>query len=58
MQNGSSQDEKHLAVIGCGNKVANVAEGLVSMVEVMMRRLLLRLRRDENMMRADFKTRV
>lgn len=36
MQNGTYQDEKHLAVIGCGNKVQDVAEGLVSVVEVMM----------------------
>lgn len=50
MQDGIYPDEKHLAVIGCGNKVQDVAEGLVSVVEVVLG--------CENMMRADFKMRV
>lgn len=48
MQNQTYHNEKGLAVIGCGNRVQNVAEGLVSMVEVMMGCLLLRLQLDES----------
>lgn len=35
-------------MMGCGNKVRDVAEGLVSVAEVTMVRLLLRLQLDEN----------